>query len=289
MKSIQVLLITALLGAVLLGGALGGCAGKDDGKSENNSQVTPPPNAVGKGSPAEQKARSVQTHISAGIEALKQRDPERSRRHISRALELEPKSPEANNAMALLYHYEGDDAREEEYYKRAIRSDGNFSQARNNYASFLYRQGRYAEAIKHLEFATEDTAYDQRGMAFLNLGRCYAKIGELDKAEAALQRAQRLERQRSEILVEMADVALAQKKYAEAEKYLAAFQEQNRNTSRSLWVGIRLAAATGYSDRQASYEFQLAKLFRESQEYSEWQAWRAGTAAPATSPGKKAR
>lgn len=238
--------------------------------------------------PADQRKKAVQAHLEAGIEALKLRDPERARRHISRALELDPGSAEANNAMALLYRYEGDDKREEEYFRKAIRENGGFSQARNNYAGLLYRKGRYKEAISQLERATDDTDYDQRAIAFLNLGRCYAKVGEYDKALSALQRSLRLDSNQSDAPLELADVLLAQQKYKDANDYLAMFLARERNTARSLWIGIRVATALGDSDKVGSYEFQLGKMYKGTPEYAEWQAWKNGTADKA-SDKRKAR
>lgn len=229
--------------------------------------------------PKAQRKKAVDAHLLAGIESLKARDPERARKHINRALELDDDSAEAHNAMALLYRYEGDEKREEAHFRKALRIDGDFSQARNNYAGFLYRKGRYKEAIKQLERATNDTNYEQRALAFLNLGRCYAKTGELDKALEALERSLRLDRMQADAPIELADVLLTQQHYADAAAQLQVFEARARNTPRSLWIGIRVAAALGHADKVSSYEFQLAKMFRDSPEYREWQKWKAGSGA----------
>lgn len=271
---------SALLCVLLVGSAvLSGCKSREPETAEEKRQAEAAlPHA--EVDPEAQKLKAVQTRLQAGMEALKARDPERARRHISRALELDSDSPEANNAMALLYRFEGDEKREEEFFRKAIRSNGDYSQARNNYAALLYRKGRYDDAIDQLEKASNDPNYDQRAVAFLNLGRSYAKVGELDKANTALQRSLRLESQRPETLLELAEVLLRQQKYGDAETYLSMFQTRMRNTPRSLWVGIRLAAAQENADKLASYEFQLAKLFKDSPEYAEWRTWKSG-AAPA--------
>lgn len=261
-----------------LGLAVPGCSSAPAADAAKNS--TPPPSAPdATKDPEEQRAKAIQARLAAGMEALKMQDPERARRHITRALELEPHSAEANNAMALLYRYEGDDKREEEYFRKALRADKNYSQARNNYAGLLFRQGRYKEAVGHLEKAANDTNYDQRAVAFLNLGRCYAKLNELDKASSALQRSLRLDSGQAEATLELADVLLAQQKYADAKTYLAVFQERARNTARSLWIGIRIATALGDVDTVSSDEIQLARMFKDTPEYLAWQAWKNGAAA----------
>lgn len=232
--------------------------------------------------------QAVATRVQAGVEALKARDPERARRHISRAIELDPGSAEAHNAMALLYRYEGDEKREEDHYRKALRANGKFSQARNNYAALLYRQGRYRDAIDQLERAADDTSYDQRSLAFLNLGRSYVKVGQLEKAEYALQRALRLDSSQADATLELADVLLALKKYADARAYFATYVARARHTARSLWIGIRIESALNEPDKVASYEFQLEKMFKGTPEYAAWQAWKSGP-APAATDKRKAR
>ncbi len=63
------------------------------------------------------------------------------------------------------------------------------------------------------------------------------------------------------------------------------FQARERNTARSLWIGIRVATALGNSDQSGSYEFQLEKMYKDSPEYAEWQAWKNGT--PGKASGKR--
>ncbi|MFZ5698893.1 MAG: type IV pilus biogenesis/stability protein PilW [Pseudomonadota bacterium] len=227
-----------------------------------------------------QRDKAVATRIGAGMESLKANDAERARRHISRALELNPSSAEANNAMALYYRLEGDEKREEEQYRKALRLDSKFSQARNNYAVLLYRQGRYEKAIEQLKAAAEDTNYDQRPVAFLNLGRSYAKIADYDKAVAALQRSLRLDSQQAEPLLELADVYRIQGNYADAHSYLNAYLSRARQSPRSLWVGIRIEQALGNMNNVSSYELQLDGMFKTSPEYTEWQAWKKSSPAP---------
>lgn len=231
--------------------------------------------------PAERDRKAIAGRLAVGLEALRQNDLDRARRHISRALEIDDSSPEANNAMALYYRAEGDNKREEEHYRKAIRARGDYSQARNNYASLLYKLGRYDDAIEQLEKAAEDTTYDQRSLVFLNLGRCYARVGQPEKASSVLQRSLRLDTQQSDVFIELADVYLAQGNLRDAGNYYDIYVTRTRQTARSLWIGIRLAGAAGNKDKLASYEFQLEQMFRNTPEYDAWRAWKAaGSPAP---------
>jgi type IV pilus assembly protein PilF len=229
-----------------------------------------------------QKKKAIASRLQVGIEALKARDPERARRHITRALEIDPSSAEAHNAMALYYRFEGDPKREEEHYRKSIRYDGDYSQARNNYAVLLYRLGRYKDAIEQLEKAADDTNYDQRQLVFLNLGRSYAKVGDNEKAISALQRSLRLDTTQADTFLELADVFFTQGKHQDAQFYINGYSTRARHAARSLWLGIRIENALGNKDKVSSLEFQLEQMFRNSQEFQAWRAWK-DAGSPATS------
>lgn len=249
------------------------------GGSQSGAEGKPAGELVGPDEEA-QKRKAIASRLQVGIEALKARDPERARRHITRALEIDDTSAEAHNAMALYYQYEGDDKREEEHYRKAIRYNSSYSQARNNYAALLYRLGRYKDAIEHLEKAADDTNYDQRQLVFLNLGRCYMKAGELEKAVSALQRSLRLDTTQADTFLELADALFVQGKVKDAAFYYAGYISRARQTARSLWLGIRLEHAQGNVDKVNSYAFQLEQMYRNAPEYQAWRAWKdAGSPA----------
>lgn len=237
---------------------------------------------------AAQKRKAVASRLQVGMEALKARDPDRARRHITRALDIDPSSADAHNAMALYYRYEGDPKREEEHYRKAIRFNAGYSQARNNYAVLLFRQGRYKDAIEQLEKAAEDTTYDQRQLVFLNLGRSYAKAGEPEKALNALQRSLRLDTNQPDTFLEIADVLWTQQKIQESLNYYNGYLARSRQSARSLWLGIRLEQASANADKVANYEFQLEQMFRATPEYQSWLAWKdAGRPAGVTGAAEK--
>lgn len=278
-------IIRAGVPVVLLLAWLAGCSSSAPvGGAAQGAAPAPQGELVGPDEEA-QKRKAIATRLQVGIEALRARDPERARRHITRALEIDDTSAEAHNAMGLYYRYEGDDKREEEHYRKAIRYNGDYSQARNNYAVFLYRLGRYKDAIEQLEKAANDTNYDQRQLVFLNLGRSYARVGDNDKAVAALQRSLRLDTTQPDTFLELADVLYAQGKIQDAMAYYNGFTGLARQTARSLWLGIRIENALGNTGKVASYEFQMEQMFGRTPEFQAWRAWKdAGRPAvpPAT-------
>lgn len=272
--------VTALLVAL----TLASCASSSGDRGEQTGK--PMAELVGPDKDL-QKRRAVSAYVAAGMEALRLKDSERARKHITRALKIDSRSAEANNAMALFYRIDVDDAREEKYYRKALRYDANFSQARNNYAALLYRQARYKEAVEQLERAVNDPHYDQRSIAALNLGRCYEKLGEFEKAVLSFQRSLRLDSAQLDAMLELADSYLSQKKYDDSRSYLTAYLSRARQTARSLWIGIRLEKALGDVNKVSGYELQLDGMFKGSAEHSAWQAWKGGGSPAVKLDGNK--
>lgn len=219
--------------------------------------------------------RAVSSHVTAGMEYLRIGQPSNARRHLNKAIEIDDRSAEAHNAMALLYRYEVDDVREEQHYRKALRADSNFAPARNNYGIFLVRKKRYDDALKQFSRAAENVSYDNRGIAYENMGRIYAMKGKRELAIDAYNKALRLNPRGLGLNLELADLYYQVGDIKSADFYYSNFARvANPQPARALWLGIRIAAELKQLDRIASYELALQKLYPESNEYQEWKKWR---------------
>ena len=217
---------------------------------------------------------AVSRRISAGFEYLQMGQPSEARRHISRALELEPRSPAAHNAMALLYRYEGDETRAEDHFRRAIRYDRDFSLARNNYGVMLLSQRRYDKALDQFSIAADDPSYDNRAIAFENKGRALAVMDRPDEALEAFNTSMRLNSEAVEPLLEMAWIYFNREDLKMASRVYSAYEQRaGAQPARGLWLGIQLAAHENRADKLASFELALDKLYPGSPEHREWRNW----------------
>ncbi len=99
-------------------------------------------------------AAAARSRVAIAAEHLKSGENEKAQQQLRRALEADPKSPEAHNLMAVLLERDGDVKGADREYRKAIRLREGFSQAHNNYGSFLFRQQRYKDAIKQFALAT---------------------------------------------------------------------------------------------------------------------------------------
>lgn len=230
------------------------------------------------------KERQVRDHevvtnrVAAGMQYLQLGQLNEARQHFSRALERDSNSAIAHNAMALLYRYEGDPANEEKHYRQALRADRNYTVARNNYGILLYERGDYDGASKEFYRAANDPAYGNRGGAFANLARSYAKLGQREEAEEAFQRALRLGQAEEVIQPELIELYLKDGDVHSAQLLLQKYKESRvgqMNIPKTLWLGIQVAAAQHNTSQQAEYEARLYEYYADSPEYKLWQQWRA--------------
>jgi type IV pilus assembly protein PilF len=230
-------------------------------------EKTTPPNAD----------MAVSRRVAAGFEYLQMGQPSEARRHISRALESEPRSPEAHNAMALLYNYEGDSERAEEHFRKAIRYDRNYSLARNNYGALLMSQRKYKDALEQFSTAADDPSYDNRAIAFENKGRALMALERYDEALEAFNTTLRLNSKLAQPLLELAWIYFIKEEFRSAQRAYEAYEGSVESQSaRGLWLGIQLAARQQSMDRLASYELALDKLYPNSPEHRQWRNWVQG-------------
>jgi type IV pilus assembly protein PilF len=199
-------------------------------------------------------------------------DLSNARRHLGNADQLDPNNSEAAAIWGLVYSREGEDQLAEAQFRRALRLDEGNSQARNNYAAFLFAQARYPDAYEQLRQVVSDTAYAQRPQAFENLGIAALRLGRVTEAEAAFARALELDNTLPRASLELSGIKLDQTDIPAARQYyrnyLALMQQQARERdARGLWQGIRLEAAQGNDDNVLAYGALLEAGFRASPEY----------------------
>lgn len=213
--------------------------------------------------------------VAIAAEYLQKGENERAQIHLKKALELDPKSAEAHNLMAILLDRESDLKGADKHYRKAISLQENFSKAHNNYGIFLFRQERYKDAAENFEKAAGDIGYPLRAQSFEGLGRTALKQGDTERAERAFQRALRIDSNIAGANLEMADINFQRQNMPAAQayykRYLKLTPDQSQ-TARSLWLGIRIERQLGDHNALASYELALQRLYPGSPEHKAYQA-----------------
>lgn len=218
-----------------------------------------------------EKALSLSEELARGY--IREGNWEAAKRHLKVALDIDDSSAGAHEAMAMVFQNTGEIEQAASHYEKAVRLDPGVSRIRLNYASFLYQQGEFKKAAKELEIVTDDTLYPKRELAFVNLGRCYLRLENPEKAEQAFKRAYLMNRRSAGIKLELANTYFQLANYSESLKFYDAFREQvSQQPPQALWLGIQLADKFDNRDALASYGLALKNLYPESNEYLQYKS-----------------
>ena len=213
-------------------------------------------------------AAALQTRLQLARSYIGAQNWEHAKRNLKLATELEPDAAELHEAFALVYQSTGEYELAEASFQRALALQEPFTRARNNYAVFLYSQGRFQQAAQQLEIVVKDILYESRPRAFVNLGLCRLRLHDSIAARAALQRALTMERGNRIALLELAHIEYEQSNWPAADRYLSTYRSQGgQQSSRALWLGVRLAHVTGNADVLASRALALRNLYPASAEF----------------------
>ena len=117
--------------------------------------------------------------VELGIAYLRQGDTLRAKENIHKALDVDPRSPEAHASLALVFQQEQEWTLAESHFEKAIALDPKNSAARNNFGAFLFAQGRAERAIAQLQVAVSDQFYVRRGQAFEQARVLDARLDQL--------------------------------------------------------------------------------------------------------------
>ena len=212
--------------------------------------------------------QALKTRVQLARGYIGEQNWEDAERNLRLAYEIDPNDPEVHEAFALVYQSTGEYELAEENFKKAIALRNPFSRARNNYAAFLYSQGRFSEAEKQLEVVIKDLLYEARPRAFINLGLCRLRLDNPDGARQAFTRALAMDRTNRIALLELAHIEYEKGNWAVAERYLGIYRSLvPRQTARALWLGVRLAHELENDNAQASYSLALRNLYPKSAEF----------------------
>lgn len=206
------------------------------------------------------------SYIQLGIGYLREGETERAKAPLSEALKLDPRSPAAHTALALVFQQEGENPSAEKHFRAALEAEPDSARILNNYGAFLLAQERPAEALQQFEKAARDTLYRERSRVFENLGLTHQRMGNMEQAQASFERALRLNSRQPLALLELAKIEFEAQNYVPAWEYYRRFTQLSGQTASSLWLGVQLSRRFEDHSRAASYALQLRRLYPASPE-----------------------
>ncbi|NNL11277.1 MAG: tetratricopeptide repeat protein [Pseudomonadales bacterium] len=214
---------------------------------------------------------AVSARVAAAVQYLQKRDFESARRHLKSALELDGRSPEAHDALAYTFLLSGELELAAVHYKYAVNYSNGGSRYRLNYANYLFQQGNFEQAEKHLQIVVDDSLYEKRVAALYLLGMTQQQLLKIEQARRSFERALVLDRADRRVLRELAIMNYDARDFEGAWQY---FQQYRRYTSKPsaemLLLGIELARQLNEADAEASYVLALKNIYPDSREYQSY-------------------
>lgn len=222
--------------------------------------------------------KAVETYIQIGYAHFENNNLFEAKRSLDQALDIDSRAPGAHLGLARVYEVEREIDLADHHFRRAIRFDGG-TEARFQYAVFLYNERSYENARKEFARVTEDTFYQRRALSFEYLALSSRRADRTEDAIAAYERAIVLDRLLENSYVGLADLQYQQERIQEAMRAYRGFvslvrAERARQTPFTLWLGVRIAHAMNDEDLYSSLELQFRNRFANSPEFRQFQSWK---------------
>ena len=133
--------------------------------------------------------QNARIHHDIAISNLERGDTRGALRELQSAEKNDPKQPETQHVLGLVYQRMGRYKEALLHYEQAVSLRPNYSEAYNNLGTLYLELGRLDEAISSFEKALSDILYATPSLALGNMGFAYYKKGELELAEKHLLNA----------------------------------------------------------------------------------------------------
>ena len=216
--------------------------------------------------------QALEQRVSLARQYIGTGDWENAKRNLELAAAIDAGNADVLEAFALVYQSTGEFEHAEFNFEEALDA-GAGSRARNNYAAFLYAQGRYLEAAVAFREVTTDTLYSGRPRAFVNLGLALLQTQETPEAKSAFSRALLMEPRNSTALLELTQIELTEGDVAGVSGYYERYRAgTRRQTARALILGVEIARLNGDANMEASNMLALRNLYAETPIYKAWTA-----------------
>jgi len=243
--------------AILL--VLGGCAGnatRSDGEDSTGSLGSSDQTGTGAGD----------IYVKLAVAYMKNGQMDIALQQAKKAVDIDPHSSGAQNAIALIYARLGEDGLAEQHYRMGITADPRDPYIHNAYGTFLCQRGRYDEAEQEFINALKNPLYQTPELAYTNAAVCTALGGNAERSDAYLSKALQTNPSFAPALLQVAKHNLNRGDYTNARYYLERFAAVAPHNAESLWIGIQIERALGDKNRAASYMLLLKSNFPDAPE-----------------------
>lgn len=220
----------------------------------------------------EQAFKVAIANMNLGIEYMRQGHYEDALEKLNRSILAKPDFAPAYNVLGLLHQRLGESETAEINFKKSIELDPSDSSTYNNYGLLLCSNNRVSEAETAFLTAANNPFYDSPEIALTNLGLCLFD-SKPEESEGYFKEALVKNSTFAPALIQMADVSYNRSEYQSAYQYFERYAANANETSKSLWLGIRICHELKYKNEASSYALLLRNKYpgsKEARTMSEW-------------------
>lgn len=212
------------------------------------------------------RKQAAKARLALALSYLKQDKYQAAKLNLDRALRFAPNLAEVHSSRAYYFQKLGDYAQAEKHYQAALKISPDEPNLLHNYGSFLCYQGQFSKAKSILLAVIELPNYAFASRSLLNLAYCSLTLEDHNQALNYLQLAIKYQPDSVDVLLMLAGLNFAQKKYSNALGWYQKYQQQGVASARGLLLGILLYQELGMLAQVDEVKEQLFRAFKGSSE-----------------------
>jgi type IV pilus assembly protein PilF len=173
---------------------------------------------------------------------------------------------EAHSLRGLIYMRLNEFSLADDSFRQALALNPKAATVQHNYGLLLCQQGRMADAGQMFSAALANPTYEERAKTWMIQGLCQAKAGQSRAAETSLLNAYQLDPGNPVVAYNLALQLYKRGELLPARRYLAPLNGSELANAESLWLGAKLAYASGDSQSLQALGRALGQRFPSSKE-----------------------
>jgi type IV pilus assembly protein PilF len=173
---------------------------------------------------------------------------------------------EAHSLRGLIYMRLNEFSLADDSFRQALALNPKAATVQHNYGLLLCQQGRMADARQMFSAALANPTYEERAKTWMIQGLCQAKAGQSRAAEASLLNAYQLDPGNPVVAYNLGLELFKRGDLVAARRYLLPLNASELANAESLWLGAKLANASGDSQSLQALGRALGQRFPSSRE-----------------------
>ncbi len=214
--------------------------------------------------PKPQPEKAARAYYDLGVAYIKKKRYDLAEIKLQRSIESSP-TPEAYNALALMYELQHDNALAEETYQKLITKYPKYGRGYLNYNIFLCKYDRHAQ-IEQLASRMAAQGKEIAAIGQIAAGNCALEKKDINRAETHFKRALQYEQFAAGALLPLAEIDLERGDVAEANIKVNKVNNYIGYSARSVYLAILISRELGDEVRERKLTNVMRSRYAGTQE-----------------------